>query len=430
MMLNTMKLMKKTLFLLVAAGLMCACSNEKREPDMPGDYTVEDGYITGDGGDYGEPGAGDNGGDAQGQAGRVTAGEWRDLDHWLFWSDLMTGTIQEPDTTTSEDEKPVQQTVSYGEYCEYWGFYTNNRVAVRILDESGVPQKDVPVKLVRLSDSTPTVLYEARTDNKGETSLWVGLTQEQKSVDASTLALVVNGVQQEQAVSVTHWGEEPTWNAFTASVSGAANMDIAFIVDATGSMLDEIAFLKADLTSIISTVQNRHGDANIRTAAVFYRDEGDDYLTRESDFSANLSTTTAFIEEQTADGGGDYPEAVHTALNAGLQKLSWREDNSIRLVFMLLDAPPHKQADVISSLQASIPQYAKAGIRIIPVAASGVDKPTEFFLRFAAIATDGTYVFLTNHSGIGGEHIKATVGDYEVELLNELIVRLIDQYLQ
>ena len=97
---------------------------------------------------------------------------------------------------------------------------------------------------------------------------------------------------------------------------------------------------------------------------------------------------------------------------------------------MLLDAPPHHNDGVISSLKTTIPQYALHGIRIIPIAASGVDKPTEFFLRFTAMATDGTYVFITNHSGIGDSHIEASVGEYQVELLNELIIRLINQYME
>ena len=220
--------------------------------------------------------------------------------------------------------------------------------------------------------------------------------------------------------------EHPT----AAGTSGGKRIDIAFIVDATGSMSDEISFLQADLTNIISTVQSKHNDADIRTAALFYRDEGDEYVTRVNDFTDKLSQTTDFIKKQCADGGGDYPEAVHTALVSGLQELSWREDQTIRLAFILLDAPPHKQDDVIKKLQDFVPQYAKSGIRIIPVAASGVDKPTEFFLRFIALATDGTYVFITNHSGIGNDHMAATVGDYKVELLNELMVRLVDQYLQ
>ena len=95
---------------------------------------------------------------------------------------------------------------------------------------------------------------------------------------------------------------------------------------------------------------------------------------------------------------------------------------------MLLDAPAHHNADVIASLQKSIAKYAARGIRLIPVAASGVDKNTEFMLRFFSAATCGTYVFITNHSGIGNDHIEATVGDYEVESLNELIARLIVKY--
>lgn len=408
------------LSILAAAVVMlwsCSTKNElEPEPSIAPEGGDKSGYTTDDavGGEGGVPGESSGNGEGQSQAGRVTAGEWRDLDNWLFWSNLMT------------NKQADQEGSDYTEFSSYWGFYTNNRVAVRVTDNSGQPQRDVPIQLKRQGN----VLYEARTDNRGETNLWVGLTQLEQSVDASALELVVNGATLEQALEVTHWGEEPKWNECTMSVSATRDIDIAFIVDATGSMMDEIDFLKADLTNIISTVSSKHSDAAIRTAALFYRDEGDEYLTRASDFAANVSTTTAFISRQTADGGGDYPEAVHTALEKGLQDLSWRESNSIRLAFMLLDAPPHKQDDVIASLQRSIPQYAKRGIRIIPVAASGVDKPTEFFLRFAAIATDGTYVFLTNDSGIGGEHIAATVGDYEVELLSDLIIRLIDQYLQ
>lgn len=377
-------------------------------PPTPGG---DGGYRTDEGAEA-EPGG--DGGDEQSSAGKVTAGEWRDLDNWLFWSNLMTNT--QPDQSGSD----------FTQYSGYWGFYTNNRVAVRVQDAGGTPQRDVPVQLLRNGN----VVYEARTDNRGETNLWVGLTQRDESVDASSLTLNINGTPVNASVSVTHWGEEPVWNECTASVTASKKIDIAFIVDATGSMSDEIDFLKADLRNIITTVGSKHSDASIRTAALFYRDEGDEYLTRESNFTTNLNTTANFISKQSANGGGDYPEAVHTALENGLQKLSWRTDNSIRIAFILLDAPPHYNDPVLSSLHQSVPQYAKQGIRLIPVAASGVDKGTEFFLRFIAIATDGTYVFLTNDSGIGNEHIAATVGEYKVELLNELMIRLLNEYLQ
>ena len=119
---------------------------------------------------------------------------------------------------------------------------------------------------------------------------------------------------------------------------------------------------------------------------------------------------------------------MHTALERMLQNLSWDDNARTKLVFLVLDAPAHHENDIISSLQHSIEICAQKGIRIIPVAASGTDKNTEFMLRFFAIATGGTYVFLTDHSGVGNPHMAASVGEYEVELLNELLIRLIEYY--
>ena len=119
---------------------------------------------------------------------------------------------------------------------------------------------------------------------------------------------------------------------------------------------------------------------------------------------------------------------MHTALNTAVTQLSWNEHARARLLFLVLDAPAHHTEAIVSDLNAIIKQAAEKGIKIIPVSASGVNKNAEFLFRFFAIATNGTYVFLTNDSGIGGEHIEATVGDYEVELLNDLMVRVINKY--
>ena len=54
---------------------------------------------------------------------------------------------------------------------------------------------------------------------------------------------------------------------------------------------------------------------------------------------------------------------------------------------------------------------------------------TEFLLRFLNIVTGGTYVFITNDSGIGGSHIEPTIGAYDVEYLNDLMVRVINGFL-
>ena len=230
---------------------------------------------------------------------------------------------------------------------------------------------------------------------------------------------------------LTGWNAEQgaSVNEYTVpAMETPAAVDIAFIVDATGSMGDEISFLKEDLMDILTKAQASQSDVKYRTAALFYRDEGDAYLTRPSNFSKDFSTTINFIKKQDAGGGGDYPEAVHTALEQGLQALSWSESARNRLAFLILDAPAHYRPEIVESLHASVEAYARMGIRIIPVAASGVDKGTEFMCRFFAVSTGGTYVFLTDHSGIGNAHIEPTIGEYKVEILNDLLLRLIGEY--
>ena len=80
-------------------------------------------------------------------------------------------------------------------------------------------------------------------------------------------------------------------------------------------------------------------------------------------------------------------------------------------------------------MQKSISKYSETGIKLIPVFCSSYSKDCEFMCRQCAILTGGTYVFLTDDSGVGGEHVVASVGQYQVEKLNELIVRLIDKYI-
>jgi hypothetical protein len=207
-------------------------------------------------------------------------------------------------------------------------------------------------------------------------------------------------------------------------------VDISFIVDATGSMGDELEFLKEDLANVIQRVQDDYPSLQIFTSSVFYRDEGDQYVVRKSEFTSDLNTTIDFIREQSAAGGGDFPEAVDLALREGIEELIWSENAKARICFLLLDAPPHYNYQVISSLQNSIRIAAQKGIKIIPITASGIDKKTEFLMRFFSISTNGTYVFITDDSGIGNDHLEASVGPYEVEYLNDLMVRLIEKYVE
>ena len=73
-------------------------------------------------------------------------------------------------------------------------------------------------------------------------------------------------------------------------------------------------------------------------------------------------------------------------------------------------------------------QAAEKGIRIVPITGSGIDKSTEYLMRCLALATNGTYTFLNNYSSIGNSHIEPSTDNYKVEILNNLLVRIIKSY--
>jgi hypothetical protein len=166
-------------------------------------------------------------------------------------------------------------------------------------------------------------------------------------------------------------------------------------------------------------------DYKFRVSVNFYRDAGDEYVVRPFPFTEDIDAALADLGAQEANGGGDWPEAVDAALADAIDGHTWSESAVARLCFLVLDAPPHEGSEVLADVQASVAAAASKGVRMIPLAASGVSKDLEFLLRFTAISTGGTYTFLTDHSGIGGGHIEPTIGEYQVEILNDLLVRLI-----
>jgi hypothetical protein len=153
-------------------------------------------------------------------------------------------------------------------------------------------------------------------------------------------------------------------------------------------------------------------------------------VVRSFEFTSDIDKAISQLSEQSPNGGGDYAEAVHLALEDIVNNHQWR-DGAVKLCFMVLDAPPHTDREIKGiddRMQTTVMTMAERGIRFIPLASSGVDTETEFLLRSWAVMTGGTYTFLTNHSGIGNSHLEPTIGEYEVEKLNDLLVRVICEY--
>jgi len=202
---------------------------------------------------------------------------------------------------------------------------------------------------------------------------------------------------------------------------GASTLDVALVIDTTGSMGDEITYLQTEFDALTTALAARFPTVPQRWAVVAYRDVGDDYVVRSVDFSSNLSQVRASLGQLQAGGGGDYPEAPEQAL-AAAATLNWT--SQARLVFWVADAPPH--AENAPALADAVRTLAARGVSVNPVASSGIDEVTEYTMRASAQRTGGRYLFLTNDSGVGGDHKEPSVSCYYVTKLIYALERVID----
>lgn len=216
-------------------------------------------------------------------------------------------------------------------------------------------------------------------------------------------------------------------NAAFRDRAAKSKLDIALVLDLTGSMGDEIDYLKVELDAIAEDIKSAYGNAEQRWALAVYRDSSDEFLVRGRDFTS-VSEIQALLKTEQADGGGDYPEASHAGLGVA-NAFAWRTDeDTARVVFWVADAPHHAEHN--GEMTQAIRDARKHDIHIYPVASSGVDEPTELSMRQAAQFTGGRYVFLTDDSGVGGAHNEATAPCFYVTSLADAMKRMVASEMQ
>lgn len=339
----------------------------------------------------------------QANKGLLTAGEINDFSKWDLWKDI--------------SGQQLKQNI------DFWQIHMQKRYSVQVVFENGYPVIDAAIML---QNNTET-LYAARTDNTGKAELWNTTYLELKPNLKLSLVVMFQGKKFEiKKPSTIEKGVN--YLEINAPCQTPSIVDIAFVVDATGSMGSEIEFLKEDMKEVVRKSQSFSPTTEFRYANVFYRDHGDEYLTKTQNFTPVLSEAISFISEQRAGGGGDYEEAVEIALDSAINQLQWSENAISRIIFLVLDAPPHNTAEIRQQFHKLMMQAAQKGIRIVPMVASGINKNAEYLFRSLALATNGTYVFLTRHSGIGSGHIEPTTDTYKVEKLEDILERILKTY--
>jgi Mg-chelatase subunit ChlD len=215
----------------------------------------------------------------------------------------------------------------------------------------------------------------------------------------------------------------------------AVRLDLLFLIDTTGSMADEIDRLRSTMDVIVKDIA-RNGVPDIRYGLVHYRDRGDEYVVRSHAFTPSLRAFRRDLACLRAAGGGDEPESLNLALNTAVHKMAWRGEDSVRMVILVADAPPHLDyQDEPFDYAQDMAHAAAKGIKIFPIGASGLNAQGEYIFRQMAQFTGGKFVFLTyadrNRPGAApGVETSHDVRDYSVDHLDRVVVRLVSEELR
>lgn len=290
---------------------------------------------------------------------------------------------------------------------------TRTRVAVKVVDAAGHPVPHAAIDVARkggtlklMSASDGTASFYPAFDNVSQ-----GARIRVVSDAGATSRSVQFGKRHNQTVTLTLPGQAHPVSA----------MDLVLVLDATGSMGDEMDYLKAELDTIVTRLKHEAGNLDLRIGLVVYRDEGDIYVTRSFPLTEDIRSVRGSLARQEANGGGDTPEAVDRAMIAA-EQMQWRP-NAAKAMLLIADAPPH--ADALASTLDATQRLRSRGVQIVPVAASGVEDSAQYVMRTMAVLTRGRYIFLTDDSGIGDAHAEPDVTCYVVTRLDQLIARVL-----
>ena len=203
-------------------------------------------------------------------------------------------------------------------------------------------------------------------------------------------------------------------------------IDVAFVLDTTGSMSEEIAAVKHTIQRALASLDDR--ELTVRVGLVEYKDKGDDFVTKVYPMTTDMPALGRKVSGIQASGGGDMPEHMTAGLHAALSDLAWSDDSVARLAFVVADAPPHLDYEDGLEYTRETRNAAHKGIQLFTVAASGMDELGQVVFRQMAQYTGGTEMFVLRGGdpkrSCGGTHENYASGN-----LHELVVQKIKREL-
>ncbi len=184
----------------------------------------------------------------------------------------------------------------------------------------------------------------------------------------------------------------------------AARIEVAFVLDTTGSMSGLIEGAKRKIWSIADRMASGQPRPEIRMGLIGYRDRGDTYVTRFHDLSDDVDGIYGHLQALQAGGGGDTPESVNRALHEAVARMDWSTDpNVYRVIFLVGDAPPH--ADYANDVPwaESVAEARRRGIAVNTIQCGTLASTTPIWEAIASRG-GGLYAAIRQDGGMVAVH--------------------------
>jgi Mg-chelatase subunit ChlD len=300
----------------------------------------------------------------------------------------------------------------------------SQRIVVSVRDRDGLPLPDAEVAIYQVGAR----VAQHRTYADGRALLFLsGALQQGRD---AKIIVRYKGRTKELSLADAHGHRLEVKLDLQRGSFQSVPLDVAFVLDTTGSMGHEIDRLKKTLDYINFQTTNLSPRPDVRFGMVLFRDRGDDYVTRVIPLTSDVKAFREQLLKVTAGGGGDMPEDVQSALKDTLQTLRWRSDG-VKLAFLIGDAPPHLDYGQSYTYVNAMQDAAAKAIKITTVGCSGLDLKGEVVWRQIAQYTMGPYVFLTRgEKGDSEGGTEASVShhvgsNWIAENLDAIIIRMI-----
>jgi len=220
----------------------------------------------------------------------------------------------------------------------------------------------------------------------------------------------------------------------TAPSDKNPDLDLLFLMDATGSMGSYIQAAKQNIVQISNRLASAEG-YNVRFGLVAYRDhppQDHTYVTNAFPFTSDVTTMHRNLATLSAQGGGDGPEAVEAGLQAALEQ-SWR-DTAMKVVVLIADAPPHGLGESGDGFPEGAPTgvdplevldaMSSRGICVYAVgcqpALSRYNFATDFMIA-AAERTNGQAIALGSAAALADVIMGASVEEMDLQAITSVI---------